>query len=72
MKWFEFQRNVDARDLVLVVDDSIPRCLWPLGRVLEIYLNKVDGLVHVAQVKTKLGTFLRPITKLCVLECARK
>ena len=71
MKWSEFRRNVNAGDLVLVVDDSTPRCSWPLGRVLEIYPNKDDGLVRVAQVKTKSGTFLRPITKLCVLECAQ-
>ena len=59
MKWSEFRRNVDAGDLVLVMDDSTLRCLWPLGRVLEIYQNKSR-------------TFLRPITKLCILECAQK
>ena len=68
IKWSEFRRNVEAGDMVLVVDDSTPKCSLPLGRVLEIYLNKDDGLVRVAQVKTKSGTFLRPITKLCVLE----
>ena len=73
MKWSEFRRNVDAGDLVsLAVDVSSPRCSWPLGRVLEIYPNKDEGLVRVAQVKTKSGTFRRPITKLCVLECAQK
>ena len=60
MKWSEFRRNVDAEDLVLVVDDSTPRCSWPLGRVLEIYPNKDDGLVRVAQVKTKWELFLGP------------
>ena len=71
MKWSEFRRNVDAGNLVLVVDVSSPRCSWPLGRVLEIYPNNDDGRVRVAQVKTKSGTFLRPITKLCVIECAQ-
>jgi len=47
MKWSEFQRNVDAGDLVLVVDDSTPRCSWPLGRILETYPNKDDRLVCV-------------------------
>jgi len=72
MKWSEFRRNVDAGDLVLVVDDSTPRCSWPLGRILETYPNKDDGLVRVAKVNTKSGTFLRPVTKLCVLECVQK
>ena len=72
MKWSELQRNVDTGDLVLVVDDSEPRCSWPLGRELEIYPNKDDKFVRVAQVKTKSGTFLRPISQLCVLECVPK
>ena len=72
MKWSELQRNVDAGDLVLVVDDSAPRCSRHLGRVLEIYPNKDDNCVQVGQVKTKSGTFLRSISKLCVLECTQK
>ena len=72
MKWTEFRRNVDAGDLVLVLDESTLRFLGSLGRVMEIYPNKDNGLVRVAQVKTKSGTFLRPITKLCVLESAQK
>ena len=35
--------------------------------LLEIYPNKDDGLV-----KTMSATFLRHITKLCILECAQK
>ena len=72
MKWSEFRRNVDAGDLVLVVDDLTQRCSWPLGRVSEIYPNKDGGIVRGRQAKTKSETFLRPITKLCVLECAQK
>lgn len=66
MKWSEFQGNVEAGDLALVVDDSTPKCSWPSWRLLEIYPNKDDETVRVAQVKTKSGTFYRPITKLCV------
>ena len=72
IKWSEFWRNVEAGDLALVLDDSTPRSSLPLGRVSEIYLNKDGGLMRVAQLKTKSGTFLRRITKLCVLECAQK
>jgi len=58
MKWSELQRNFDAGDLV--VDDSAPRCSWPLGRVLEIYPNKDDKCVRVAQVKPSQERFLDP------------
>ena len=70
MKWRSFRCNLSVRDIVLVVDDSSPRCLWPLGRVLEVFLNKHDGCVRVARVKTKSGPLLRPINKLCLLEFA--
>ena len=71
MKWRSFRRNLTVGDIVLVVDDSSPRCLWPLGRVLEVFPNKHDGCVRVARVKTKSGPLLRPINKLCLLEFAR-
>ena len=71
MKWGSFCCNLTVGDIVLVVDDSLPRCLWPLGRVLEVFPNKHDGCVLVARVKTKSGPFLRPINKLCLLEFAR-
>ena len=71
MKWRSFRRNLSVGDIVLVVDDSSPRCLWPLGRVLEVFPNKHDGCVRVARVKTKSGSLLRPISKLCLLEFAK-
>ncbi|XP_068674720.1 uncharacterized protein [Montipora foliosa] len=71
MKWRSFRRNLSVGDIVLVVDDSSPRCLWPLRRVLEVFPNKHDGCVRVARVKTKSGSLLRPITKLCLLEFAK-
>ena len=43
-----------------------------IGESIGDLPDKDDGLVRVAQVKTKSRTFLRPITKLCVLECAHK
>ena len=65
MKWRSFRRNLSVGDIVLVVDDSSPRCLWPLGRVLELFPNKHDGCVRVARVKTNSGPLLRPINN-CV------
>lgn len=72
MKWDKFRRNLGVRDIVLVLDDSTPRCLWPLGGVLEIYSNKHVRCVRVPRVKTKSGTLLRLISKLCLIECAQE
>ncbi|GFX67198.1 uncharacterized protein TNCV_2185451 [Trichonephila clavipes] len=38
-----------------------------VGKVKKIYPGK-DGIVHVFQIKTKIGTFLTPIQRLYLLE----
>lgn len=66
-KWQRQTRNVQVNDVVLVVDDNIPRGQWPLGRVTEIFKGR-DGLVRKCLVRTRNTNVLRPITKLCLLE----
>ena len=66
-KWLRPTRNIQSDDLVLVTDTSlIRRGSWPLGRVLQTHPGK-DGLVRVATVKTATGTYVRPLSKLCLL-----
>ncbi|PIK43503.1 hypothetical protein BSL78_19643 [Apostichopus japonicus] len=43
-KWFSPKRNIQKGDVVSVVDESLPRNSWLLGRVLE---TKVDSKGHV-------------------------
>ena len=40
---------------------------WPLGRITTVMPGK-DGVVRVAEVRTKDDTYVRPIVKLCRLE----
>ena len=66
-KWLRPTRNIQSDDLVLVTDTSLIRQgSWPLGRVLQTHPGK-DGLVRVATVKTATGTYVRPLSKLCLL-----
>nr|XP_054761439.1 uncharacterized protein LOC129267841 [Lytechinus pictus] len=65
-KWVEPQRSLQVGDLVLVVDQTLPRNSWLLGRVTQVYADD-EGLVRKAEVKTKLGVYLRPISKLCFI-----
>ncbi|GFR31143.1 integrase catalytic domain-containing protein [Trichonephila clavata] len=58
-------------DIVLVGDDHTKRINWNLGKILKLYPGK-DEKVRAAQVKTKLGTFLRPVQKLYLLEVMEK
>ncbi|XP_033627235.1 uncharacterized protein LOC117290093 [Asterias rubens] len=66
-KWSKPQRNVQVDDMVLVVDNDLPRNKWLLGRVIETYPGK-DQLVRAVKVKTKSSTLTRPVQKLCLLE----
>ena len=51
-KWLKPKRNIQLGDIVLVVDDSCPRCQWKLAKVVETYPGK-DGLVR--KVKLQVG-----------------
>ena len=54
-------------DPVLVVDKTIPRSRWLLGRVTKVFPGE-DSHSRTAEVKTKDSSLTRPVTKLCLLE----
>ena len=66
-KWNRFTRNVREGDLVLVVEEHSPRGHWPLARVTKVFLGD-EGVARSAEVKTKRGAYVRPVTKICLLE----
>ncbi|UYV84129.1 hypothetical protein LAZ67_X001289 [Cordylochernes scorpioides] len=50
-------------DLVLIGQDNTKRILWPVGKIIKLYLGK-DGVNRVARVKTSTGEWLRPVQRL--------
>ena len=66
-KWSTESPNLKVGDLVMLVDENIPRGLWPLGLVKNIHCGP-DGLVRSAEIRAKSATFSRPITKVVLLE----
>lgn len=66
-KWKLEQRNLKVDDLVIVVDENLPRGQWMLGRIVEIF-NSQDSRVRSVKVKTSQGTFVRPASKICFME----
>jgi hypothetical protein len=66
-KWTTPQRNMSCGDIVLLMDTSLPRNEWLMGRVVETYPGQ-DGRVRSVKVKTKNSQLVRPITKVCLLE----
>ena len=66
-KWHDDQRDLKVGDVVVILDESTPRYLWPLGRVVEVKEGR-DKHVRAAVVKTKASRLERPITKLVLVE----
>ena len=67
-KWNKSQRNLAVNDIVLLLDENTPCSIWPLGRVIEVYSNRRDGLVRSAKVKTRSTELMRPVDKIILLE----
>lgn len=65
-KWNRARKSFAVGDLVLVMDDSIPRNSWPLGRVTETITDS-KRFVHRVRLRTQAAELKRPITKLCLL-----
>lgn len=69
-KWHKQQRNFAVGNVVLVLDNNKPRNSWPLGRILEVYSNRKDGLVRSVKLKTSTSELVRQVDKIVLLEAA--
>ncbi|XP_062715770.1 uncharacterized protein LOC115255659 [Aedes albopictus] len=67
VKWFHRAKPIAVGDIVVVVDDTLPRNCWPKGRVVHAIQSK-DGQVRRAVVQTARGILERPAVKLAVLD----
>lgn len=67
-KWANAQRNFSVNNIALVLDERVPLRSWPLGRVLEVYQNRGDGLVRSVKVKMGSSVLVQPIEKIVLLE----
>lgn len=66
-KWRAESDKLQVGDVVLLTEEGCPRGYWPLGRIVKVFPGS-DGRVRSAEVQTKGGKYIRPATKLCVLE----
>lgn len=65
-KWQMKQQNLQPGEIVIIKTEQIQPTFWPLGIIEKVFPGK-DGLVRVVQVRTKNGSYQRPIAKLCRL-----
>ena len=68
-KWQSVKRSLKTGDLVLMVDEKIPRGQWPLAVVQEIYPDS-RGIVRHVMVRKADGLLKRDVRKLCLWEAA--
>lgn len=66
-KWYEDTKPLQEGDVVIIVDNTLPRNCWPKGRVLKVYRSK-DNKIRRALVQTPNGLLERPTVKLAVLD----
>ncbi|XP_062557955.1 uncharacterized protein LOC134222821 [Armigeres subalbatus] len=68
-KWFSGVKPLAEGDIVVIVNETLPRNCWPRGRVVRAIQSK-DGQVRRALVRTSTGLLERPAVKLAVLDVA--
>ncbi|CAK1589589.1 unnamed protein product [Parnassius mnemosyne] len=65
-KWNSPSFPVKEGTVVVVIQDNITPLHWPLGIITQTFKGK-DDVIRVAMVRTKHGTYQRPVVKLCPL-----
>lgn len=66
LKWNTPVNPVQKGTIVILKADNAPPLHWPLGIIDEVYPGK-DGIVRVVLVRTKTGSYKRPVVKVCPL-----
>ena len=65
-KWNQPRRNLHVGDIILLKDDSLPRCSWSMGKVDAIEPDR-NGFVRSVTVKTQVSSLRRPVDRLVLL-----
>jgi hypothetical protein len=68
-KWAREEKDIQVGEMVLVIIPETSRGKWPLGKIVAVHPGQ-DGHVRVARAQIGNKVMVRPITKLCPLECA--
>ena len=64
--WKWHKGNLCPGDIVVLHDDIVFPTRWPLGKVVRVFPGD-DNVVRVVEVKTQLGTYRRPVTKIALI-----
>ncbi|KAJ8972919.1 hypothetical protein NQ317_012657 [Molorchus minor] len=62
-RWNTQSNPIRAGTVVVIKQDGTPPFTWPLGIIEDTFPGK-DGIVRVVSVRTKQGSFKRPVVKI--------
>lgn len=65
-KWKTEKKSLESGDVVMIVDPQLPRALWPVGRVTQVFPG-ADGRVRSVSVNVKGKTYTRVVARLIQL-----
>ena len=68
-KWHFEKSPIQVGQIVILRNDNLPPTKWNLGRVVKCHPGP-DGLIRVVTVRTAIGEYLRPLSKLALLPVA--
>lgn len=70
-KWQKQSANLQIGDIVMIVDNQLPRALWPVGKVSQVFPGP-DSRIRSAEVTVKGRTYVRPVARLVTLPALPK
>ena len=65
-KWTKTKKNIKDGDIVILVDENLPRSQWHLGKIEQVYPGS-DGLVRKVKVRSGQSLLDRPVSKVVLL-----
>ena len=70
-KWIKYQKTLEVGSVVWILEDMIPRGIWPVGIVEMLSYSNV-GKVSSCEIRTGFGKQTRPVNKLALVIDATK
>lgn len=65
-KWRTDTAELQVGEVVMIVDNQLPRALWPVGKVVQVFPG-ADKRIRSAEVSVKDKKYVRPVARLISL-----
>lgn len=65
-KWRTEAAELQVGEVVMIVDNQLPRALWPVGKVVQVFPG-ADKRIRSAEVAVKDKKYVRPVARLISL-----